>query len=87
MQVEHESESCAFHYDSLMGVGRFERKADGALTYWETGSDCAQLRRDLNRMAQKTGAKKYPKAAPAFGELFDSLASEYTYHNEESDDE
>lgn len=82
MIIEHESANYAWHWDSRMGVGRFSRKADGALTLLSTGSDAAQERRDLHRLAQKTSSPRYPKAAPPFGDLFDNLASEYTYFKE-----
>lgn len=32
-----------WHWDSLMGVGRFIRIEDNAVTLWETGSDGFEL--------------------------------------------
>lgn len=80
MHIEHESERFEFLYDSLYGVTRWRRKSDDALTYLNTGSDAQQERRDLRRLAQKTGSPRYPKSAPTFAEIFDSLAMEQTYH-------
>lgn len=77
--TEHESENYAWRYDSLYGVGNFERKADGAQSYLETGMDCADMRCNLNRLRSKTSSPNYPKAAPSFNELFDSIASEYIH--------
>jgi hypothetical protein len=77
MQIEHQGYFYAFAYDGLMGVGRFVRLADDALTLLDTGSDCAATRRDLNRLKSRTSAKGYK--GPPFETLFDSWASEYTY--------
>lgn len=80
MHVEHESENFAWYYDSLMGVGRFERKSDNSLTLLETGSDCSQVRRELNRLKSKTSSPRYPASAPSFNAIFDSIAAEYEFH-------
>jgi hypothetical protein len=80
--TEHESERFEWNYDTLYGVGNFVRKIDGAQSYLETGSDCAQVRRDLNRLRSKTSSPRYPKHAPSFGDIFDSIASEYEFHLE-----
>jgi hypothetical protein len=82
MSTEYESENYAWIYNSLYGVGRFERKADSALTYLETGSDCQEVRRQLRRLAQKTSSPRYPSQAPRFNSVFDSIASEYSYHTD-----
>jgi hypothetical protein len=82
MITEHESDRYAWNFDSLYGVGCFARKSDGAVTYLETGSDCVEVRRGLNRLASKTASPRYPKSAPTFGEVFDSIASEYEFHGE-----
>lgn len=80
MYIEHESKNFAWHYDSRMGVGRFERKSDNALAFLETGSDCAQVRRDLNRLKSKTSSPHYPSSAPSFSDIFDNIAAEYEFH-------
>ena len=79
MTTLHESKNYSFKYDSAYGVGLFHRKRDGAQTLLEMGSDCDQLRRDLNRLKSKTSGKKYPSAAPGFDHVFDAIASEYTF--------
>lgn len=84
MHIEYESDRFEFLYDSLYGVTRWRRKADDALTYLNTGSDAQQERRDLRRLAQKTSSPRYPKGAPTFAELFDSLAGEQTFYTEDS---
>mgnify|MGYP001612907912 CR=1 FL=1 len=76
--IEHESAAYAWNYDSLYGVGNFSRKADGATTCLETGSDCAEVRRGLNRLASKSAARRY--RGPGFAPIFDAIASEYTFH-------
>jgi hypothetical protein len=81
MITEHESDRYAWNFDGLYGVGNFLRKSDGAVTYLETGSDCADVRRGLNRLASKTARHRYPKCAPTFGEVFDSIAGEYEFHD------
>jgi hypothetical protein len=81
MHIEHESERFAWYYDSRMGVGRFVRKSDDALTYLETGTDCQDVRRSLRRLEQKTSSPRYPKAAPSFADIFDCIATEYEFHN------
>lgn len=82
MHLEFEGHHFAWHYDSLYGVGRFERKFDGALSPLETGTDCQDVRRGLRRMHQKTHANRYPFAAPRFADLMDSVASEYPFELE-----
>lgn len=82
MTIEHESPNYAWHYNSLYGVGRFERKRDGALSLLDTGTDCQDTRRNLRRLAQKTSAKNYPATAPTFAEIFDSIASGNTFETE-----
>ncbi len=82
MRTEHESDNYKWNYDSLYGVGNFERKSDGAITYLETGSDCADIRRGFNRLRSKTESIKYPAHAPKFGDILDSIASEYTFHKD-----
>ncbi len=80
MNTEYESEHYAWNYDSQYGVGNFVRKSDNAITYLETGTDCQDVRRSLRRLAQKTSSPRYPKASPGFCMVFDSIASEYTFH-------
>ena len=80
--VEHESEKFEWNYDTLYGVGYFVRKCDGAVSYLETGSDCATVRRSLNRLRSKTSSHRYPKQAPSFASIFDSMASENEFHTE-----
>jgi hypothetical protein len=84
MVIEHESSRFEWLYDSRYGVGRFRRKADDALTFLETGTDCQDVRRKLNRTKQKCESPHYPANAPPFADLLDSLATEYEFHNEES---
>lgn len=79
MRTEHTGNRYAWAYDSIMGVGRFVRLEDDALTMLETGSDCAQVRRDLNRLKTNVGAKDRPKGAPSFEDILDSIAGEYSY--------
>lgn len=85
MHIEHEGKRFAWYYDSLHGVGRFVDKQTGALTYLETGSDCAQLRRELNRLRSKTSAKAYPKAAPGYENMIDYIADQYEFHADETE--
>lgn len=77
--IEHETPHYAWHYDSAYGVGCFVRKSDGAASFLETGTDCQNVRRDLRRLAQKTGSPRYPVSAPGFAAIMDSIASEYTF--------
>lgn len=79
MAREYEGRHYAWNYDSLYGVGNFERKADGAQSYLEIGMDCQDRRREFRRLEQKTNSPRYPKAAPSFAEIFDSVASEYSF--------
>jgi hypothetical protein len=79
MSVEYESEKYSWNYDNLYGVGNFTRKSDDAVTMLETGSDCQEMRRSFHRLLQKTSSKRYPKSAPSFNEIFDSIASEYNF--------
>lgn len=84
MLVEYESSRFEWLYDSRMGVGYFRRKSDGACTYLETGTDCQNVRRLLNRAKQKCESPRYPASAPPFHDLLDNLATEYDFHLEES---
>ncbi len=79
MHTEHEGIHYKWNYDSLMGVGNFQRKSDDLVSLLETGSDCVSIRRDFNRLRTKTESKNYPKNAPSFESIFDSIASEYTF--------
>lgn len=72
MRTYFESDKYKFNYDSHMGVGNFERVCDGMQSDLETGSDCSQLIGDLEAMET---------AARPFNELFDGLASEYSFTN------
>lgn len=85
MRIEHESANFEWLYDSRMGVGRFRRKADGALAFLETGTDCQNTRRDLQRTKQKCESPRYPAGAPPFADLLDSLATEYSFYAMESE--
>lgn len=69
----------AWDYDSAYGVGSFVRLDDGAQSFWETGTDCQDRRREFRRLKQKTASPRYPKAAPTFAQVFDSIASEYIF--------
>ena len=75
MHTEFDGMLYRWNYDGLMGVGNFERKADGATTYLETGSDCQDIRESLKRLeARETPAR--------FTTILDSLASEYAFHTD-----
>src|SRR5271156_1788299 len=76
VETEHESENFAWRYDAGLGYGWILRKADGAESALMTGDDCVQIRRDFKRLRSKTGSPKYPKQAPCFSEIFDSIASD-----------
>jgi hypothetical protein len=80
MHIEYEGDRFAWYYDGRMGVGRFVRKADDAISFLETGTDCQDVRRSLRRLAQKTSSSRYPSCAPTFGDIFDCIASEYEFH-------
>lgn len=80
MTREYEGKHFAWNYDSLYGVGNFERLSDGALSYLETGTDCNDRRREFNRLKSKTSSPHYPKNAPSFADVFDAIASEYEFH-------
>jgi hypothetical protein len=82
MKIEHESANFMWCYDSLSGVGRFIRKSDNAVSFLETGTDCQEVRRQLNRLAQKTSSPKYPNAAPGFASVFDAIADQYEFHED-----
>ncbi len=79
MIEEYRGKHFCWNYDSTYGVGNFERLEDSALSYLETGSDCMDHRREFRRLQQKTGSPSYPKNAPSFADIFDSIASEYMF--------
>ena len=79
MLREYEGTHFAWEYDSRYGIGNFVRLADGARSWLETGADCQDRMREFRRLEQKTSSPRYPKAAPSFAEVFDSIASEYIF--------
>jgi hypothetical protein len=85
MTIEHESACYAWSYDSLYGVGNFIRKRDGAVSFLETGEDCTELRRRLNRLRSKTGSHRYPRFAPSFEDCLDNIARDHEFHGDNSE--
>lgn len=67
-------------FDGLYGAGYIRREADGAETMLITGSDMADLRRDLNRA--KTNATSRRRPYRPFPEIADVLLGEYFPCNE-----
>jgi hypothetical protein len=81
MIVEYETGQYQFCYDSNMGVGRFVRLEDGAVTNLETGSDCDALRERLSATAARYPGRN-PNSFNTSGiAYFNLLASEYEYHD------
>ena len=77
--IEHEGRAFSWHYNGLYGVGCFRRKSDAALSNFETGSDCNDVRRSLNRLKSKAASPRYPASAPDFKTVLDFIASEYDF--------
>lgn len=77
MFTEFETANFTWRYAARYGHGCFMRKCDGTSSALISGDDCATVRRDLNRLRSKTGAKRY--GGPGFAAIFDSIASEYRF--------
>jgi hypothetical protein len=73
--TDHETINYAFHYDSRMGVGWYERKTDGFVTLLLTGTECEDEIRSHRRLWQKE------KRVDVRTDIFDSIASEHTYES------
>lgn len=65
MQIIRETENYQLIKDGLMGVTRFVRKRDGALTYWNCGHSAEQ---EIKSVAMMNDA------------VFDEYADDNEYH-------
>lgn len=72
VHVEYESDAYAWLYDTCQGVGRFQRKEDGALTYWDTGTACQDIREYFAHVA-----KLYPLI---LANVLDRMAKTNEFH-------
>lgn len=79
MHILYETDNYALLTDSHYGVARFMRKSDNALTLLETGDDADQLRDDMLKLYANTQSPTYPRSAPNFASVFDTIASDYEF--------
>jgi CRISPR/Cas system CMR-associated protein Cmr1 (group 7 of RAMP superfamily) len=79
MKKMYSSNNYEWFYSYRYGVGYFKCIRTKLTTDYETGIECKDMLRQLRRLDQKTTSRRYPREAPNFCEIFDSIASEYTY--------
>ncbi|MCF4098599.1 hypothetical protein [Maritalea mediterranea] len=74
MLIYYEGHQYQWLYDGVMGVGRFNRKADEAVSLLETGSDCDDLHQSLGNLFENEQTPEDRKKM-----ILDSIAEEYSY--------